>query len=591
MMKTFDVEKGPFLNSKNKTSKMMLHLFIALLPIIIFSFYKNGVIPYNAGLTDIKGLLLPLMVIILPALTSFLTEMLYASIFLKTDALKYVKNSFSFYPGLFLGLIMPLNTPFSMLILGAFIATLIGKLLFGGFGNNIFNPALVGRLFIITAYAITFGKYAYHNSYELDTIASSTPLTNASLVEGIGSYNELVRPYGSLMNFFVGTIPGAVGETSALLCIIAFIYLTLTKTIKWRIPVFYIGTVFVMAFIIGLFNDLERTYSLFQILSGGLMFGAVFMATDPVTSPTTFVGQALYGISLGILTIIFRHLTPFPEGVLTSILTMNMLVFIIDKIGVRARFNIKRSIPYFSVLSILLLGISCYIGIGYRKGNNTETDPNFEIYSKEVNGDTVTYMVGEKGYSSTLKAQIVITNNNVVSYEVLEQNDSYYSKITQANYINTLIKNQTKLNDVDTVAGVTFTSNGLKKMLINTLEDYKENGNEEIKGEVVIDKDFEVLEHNINGNVHEYIVSKKGFSSKLKLNITIVDNVITNVVVLEQNDSYYGKVLESDYINYLINNQANLENVDTVAGATITSSSLKQALIETLKEYIGDING
>lgn len=591
MMKTFDVEKGPFLSSKNKTSKMMLHLFIALLPIIIFSFYKNGVIPYNAGLTDIKGLLLPLMVVILPALTSFLTEMLYASIFLKTDALKYVKNSFSFYPGLFLGLIMPLNTPFSMLILGAFIATLIGKLLFGGFGNNIFNPALVGRLFIITAYAITFGKYAYHNSYELDTIASSTPLTNASLVEGIGSYNELVRPYGSLMNFFVGTIPGAVGETSALLCIIAFIYLTLTKTIKWRIPVFYIGTVFVMAFIIGLFNDLERTYSLFQILSGGLMFGAVFMATDPVTSPTTFVGQALYGMSLGILTIIFRHLTPFPEGVLTSILTMNMLVFIIDKIGVRARFNLKRSIPYFSVLAILLLGISCYIGISYRKGNNTETDPNFEIYSKEVNGDTVTYMVGEKGYSSTLKAKIVITNNNVVSYEVLEQNDSYYSKITQANYINTLIKNQTKLNDVDTVAGVTFTSNGLKKMLNYTLEDYKENGNEEIKGEVVIDKDFEVLEHNINGNVHEYIVSKKGFSSKLKLNITIVDNIITNVVVLEQNDSYYGKVLESDYINYLINNQANLENVDTVAGATITSSSLKQALIETLKEYMGDING
>lgn len=590
-MKTFDVEKGPFLSSKNKASKMMLHLFIALLPIIIFSFYKNGIIPYKAGLTDIKGLFLPLMVVILPSLTSFLTEMLYASIFLKTDALKYVKNSFSFYPGLFLGLIMPLNTPFSMLILGAFIATLIGKLLFGGFGNNIFNPALVGRLFIITAYAITFGKYVYHNSYELDTIASSTPLTNASLVEGIGSYNELVRPYGSLMNFFVGTIPGAVGETSALLCIVAFIYLTLTKTIKWRIPVFYIGTVFIMAFIIGLFNDLERTYSLFQILSGGLMFGAIFMATDPVTSPTTFVGQALYGMSLGILTIIFRHLTPFPEGVLTSILTMNMLVFIIDKIGVRARFNLKRSIPYFSVLAILLLGISCYIGISYRKGTDTETDPNFEIYSKEVNGDTVTYMVGEKGYSSTLKAKIVITNNNVVSYEVLEQNDSYYSKITQANYINTLIKNQTKLNDVDTVAGVTFTSNGLKKMLNYTLEDYKENGNEEIKGEVVIDKDFEVLEHNVDGSSHNYIISKKSFSGKMKLSITIINNVITNITVLEQNDSYYGKILESDYINYLINNQANLENVDTVAGATITSSSFKQALIETLKEYIGDING
>lgn len=590
-MKTFDVKKGPFLNSKNKASKMMLHLFIALLPIIIFTFYKNGVIPYRAGLTDVKGLFLPLTVIILPALTSYLTEMLYASIFLRKDALEYVRNSFSFYPGLFLGLIMPLNTPFSMLILGAFIATLVGKLLFGGFGNNIFNPALVGRIFIITAYAITFGKYAYHNSYELDTIASSTPLTNASIVEGIGSYNELVRPYGSLMNFFIGTIPGAVGETSALLCIIAFIYLTLTKTIKWRIPVFYVGTVFIMAFIIGLFNNLERTYSLFQILSGGLMFGAVFMATDPVTSPTTYVGQSLYGISLGILTIVFRHLTPYPEGVLTSILTMNMLVFIIDKIGVRARFNFKKSLPYFSTLIVLLLVISCYIGLSYRKSNDIETDPNFQIYSKEINGNTVTYMVGEKGYSSTLKAKIVIKDDNVISYEVLEQNDSYYSKITQANYLDTLVKNQNKLNEVDTIAGVTFTSNGLKKMLNYTLEDYKENGNEEIKGEVVIDKDFEVLEHNINGNVHEYIVSKKGFSSKLKLNITIIDNIITNVVVLEQNDSYYNKILESDYINYLINNQTKLESVDTVAGATITSSSLKIALIETLKIHMGDTNG
>lgn len=589
-MKTFETETGPFIDSKNKTSKMMLHLFIALLPIIIFSFYKNGIIPYQHDLTDIKGLFLPLIVVLLPSLTSFLTEMLYASLFLKTDALKYVKNSFSFYPGLFLGLIMPLNTPFSMLILGAFIATLVGKLLFGGFGNNIFNPALVGRLFIITAYAITFGKYIYHNSYEIDTIASSTPLTNASLVEGIGSYETLIKPYGSLMNFFIGTIPGAVGETSALLCIIAFIYLTITKTIKWRIPVFYILTVFIMSFIIGAFNDLERTYSLFQILSGGLMFGAVFMATDPVTSPTTFVGQTLYGMSLGLLTIIFRHLTPYPEGVLTSILTMNMLVFIIDKIGVKARFNMKKSIPYFLALIILIIYISCYIGISYKKDSKENSDPNYEIYSKTIDGNTVTYMVGEKGYSSIIKAKIVITNDKVVLYEVLEQNDSYYAKVSQANYIDTLLKNQNEVNDVDTVAGVTFTSNGLKKMLINTLNDYKNNKNEEIEGNVVIDKDFEVIDKKLDGDIYTYIVLKKGFSSKLKLSITIVNNVITNIIVLEQNDSYYDRVLASDYINYLINNQQSIDDVDTVAGATVTSSAIKQAIIETLEVYAGDIN-
>lgn len=585
----FEVENGPFLKSKNKTSKMMLHLFIALLPIIIFSFYKNGIIPYQKGLTDIKGLLLPLMVIILPTLTSFLTEILYATIFLKKDGLDYVKNSFSIFPGLFLGLIMPLNTPFSMLILGAFIATFIGKIIFGGFGNNIFNPALIGRLFIITAYSATLGGYIYHNAYELDTIASSTPLSNAGVISGIGSYQTLVKPYGNLMNFFIGTIPGAVGETSALLCLVAFLYLTITKTIKWRIPVFYISTVFIMSFIIGAFNDLERTYSLFQILSGGLMFGAVFMATDPVTSPTTFIGQVLYGISLGILTVVFRNLTPYPEGVLTSILTMNMLVFIIDSIGVKSRFNKKYAVPFFVILITLSLIISCYIGLRY-KNVPTDVDNDFQIYSKTIDGDTVTYMVGEKGYSSILKAKIIIENNKVTDMVVLEQNDSYYSKVENENYINSLIKNQESLDNFDTIAGCTFTSNGLKKMLINTLNDYKNNKNEEIKGNVEIESDFEVLDKSIDGNIYTYIVSKKSFSGKMKLKISIVDSYITNVIVLEQNDSYYNKILESDYVNYLINNQKNLDNVDTVAGATISSNSFKKAIEETLKQYKEDIN-
>lgn len=585
----FEVENGPFLKSKNKTSKMMLHLFIALLPIIIFSFYKNGIIPYQKGLTDIKGLLLPLMVIILPTLTSFLTEILYATIFLKKDGLDYVKNSFSIFPGLFFGLIMPLNTPFSMLILGAFIATFIGKIIFGGFGNNVFNPALIGRLFIITAYSVTLGGYIYHNAYELDTIASSTPLSNAGVISGIGSYQTLVKPYGNLMNFFIGTIPGAVGETSALLCLVAFLYLTITKTIKWRIPVFYISTVFIMSFIIGAFNDLERTYSLFQILSGGLMFGAVFMATDPVTSPTTFTGQVLYGISLGILTVVFRNLTPYPEGVLTSILTMNMLVFIIDSIGVKSRFNKKYAVPFFVILITLSLTLSCYIGLRY-KNVSTDVDNDFQIYSKTIDGDTVTYMAGEKGYSSILKAKIIIKNNKVTDMVVLEQNDSYYSKVENENYINSLIKNQESLDNLDTIAGCTFTSNGLKKMLINTLNDYKNNKNGEIKGNVEIESDFEVLDKSIDGNIYTYIVSKKSFNGKMKLEISIVDSYITNVIVLEQNDSYYNKILESDYVNYLINNQKNLDNVDTVAGATISSNSFKKAIEETLKQYKEDIN-
>ena len=389
-MKNFIVKDGPFLKSKDTTKKMMLNLLIALLPIAFFNIYKNGIIPYQNNKISFISIFYPLLFVLIPTITSCLVETLYGFIFLKKrkkDILKFIVNSFSIFPGLFLGLILPINTPISIVILGAVVATVIGKLVYGGFGNNIFNPALIGRLFVISTYAIVIsGAGGYLNSYEVDTISSSTPLSNANVIEGIGTYETLVSPYGNLLNFFIGTIPGAVGETSALLCLLAFIYLTVTKTIKWKIPLTYVTIVFVMTYIIGSINNLGIWYPLFQILSGGLMFGAVFMATDPVTSPTTPVGQVLYGLFLGILTVVFRYLTPYPEGVLTSILTMNMFVFILDRIGATARFNLKKSIiPYICALA-LIIGLSIYVGNKFYKIENA-TDPNFTIESKNSEGE------------------------------------------------------------------------------------------------------------------------------------------------------------------------------------------------------------
>ena len=239
---------GPYIKNKNSTNKIMSHLIISLLPIVLFSFYKNGIIPFIHHKTNIIGMIYPLIFILIGNLSTGLFEALYVKFILKEKDLKnYLINSYSFIPGLFLSLILPINTPISILILGSFVSSIIGKMLFGGFGNNIFNPALIGRLFIISTYAIVItNNGGYLNSYEIDTISSATPLSNVSIVEGIGTYETLVTPYGTLLDFFVGTIPGAVGETSALLCIIAFIYLTVTKTIKWRIPAFYVNTVFIM---------------------------------------------------------------------------------------------------------------------------------------------------------------------------------------------------------------------------------------------------------------------------------------------------------------------------------------------------------
>ena len=457
---------GPFIKSEKDTNDIMRHLMIALAPIVLFAYIKNGLIPFVKGYTDVIGLFYPLIFIIIGAASTFAFETIYKLIFEKKKFKDAINNSYSIFPGLFLGLILPINTPIIILIIAGFVSSIIAKMLFGGFGNNIFNPALVGRLFVISVYALVIGKSGgYLNSYELDTISSGTPLTNASLINGIGTYETLVKPYGSLLNFFVGTIPGAVGETSAFLCLLGLIYLTYFKAVKWKIPVTYIATVFAITYIIGEMNDLGIWYPLFQILSGGLMFGAVFMATDPVTSPVTPIGQILYGMFLGILTVIFRFLTPFPEGVLTSILTMNMLVVILDKIGAIARFNFKITLIPFIIAWILILGL----GIGISKNMKTEKkDTNFNIVEKKKEENKTTYIVTQKGYSSTIKAKIVIDNKKVTELTILEQNDSFYQKVEDENFINRIKENP----EADTVTGATITSTAIKTMLKNTLNDY-----------------------------------------------------------------------------------------------------------------------
>ena len=238
---------GPYLRTNNDTKKIMNNVILALIPIIIFAIYKNGYIPFSHNKIIFIEMFRPLLNIFVGVITSFVIEFIYYKLIKRNNNYKY---SYSIFPGLFLALILPLKTPIYIIAIGSFVATL-SKLLFGGFGKNKLNPALVGYVFIFVFFSSIFSTNNYFNTYEIDTISSSTPLTNASMISDIGSYEKLVKPYGNLMNFFIGTIPGSMAETSAVLCLLAFLYLTLTKTIKWRIPVFYISTVFLITFGIG----------------------------------------------------------------------------------------------------------------------------------------------------------------------------------------------------------------------------------------------------------------------------------------------------------------------------------------------------
>lgn len=467
----FNVLKGPFVKSKNSTHKIMLNLLIALFPIIIFSFYKNGIVLYKNDKTDLFGMFYPLLFIITGIITSFLTETLYSFIFLKkknNELKEYILNSFSIFPGLFVSLVLPLNTPIEILIIGCVVAVIIGKMLYGGFGHNIFNPALIGCLFVLTCYGSIINKNGgYINKYELDTIGSATPLTNYKIIGDIGTYDTVVKPFGSIKDFLIGNIPGTVGETCSFLIILAFIYLVFNRVIKWKIPVIYVGTVFTMTFIIGSIAGVGSWYPLFHILSGGLLFGAVFMATDPVTSPVTSVGQIIYAMFLGILTVVCRFLTSAPEGVLTSILTMNMFVMLLDRIGSSNKYSIKKiAIPLIIGLS-LLIGISIYIGNRFNHPN--DKDYNFKLIEKTNDY----YVVSQKGNGGPIKAKLYIKNNEITKIEILDSNETenYYKLVEEANYTDKLIQNQNNLKNVDTVSGATISSTALKKMFINVKED------------------------------------------------------------------------------------------------------------------------
>lgn len=473
-MKDMKVVKGPYIKDKGSTNKMMMHLMISLLPIIIFSFYKNGIVPYNNGHANFIEMLFPLIFIFTGAVSTFMVELIYARLVLKKqiDQLKsYMKSTFAIFPGLFLALILPINTPILILVFGAIIATVVGKIMFGGFGNNIFNPALIGCLFAVLIYGpLIASNGGYLNKMEQISTTSATPLSNISTVEGIGDYDTLVKPYGSLLNFGIGTVPGAIGETSAILCLISMIYLLIFKVIKWQIPIIYISTVFGLTCMIGSLNGLSIWYPIFQIMSGGLIFGAVFMATDPVTSPVTPIGQTLYALFLGILTVAIRYLTPYPEGVLTSILTLNMFVFIFDRIGAKSRFNFNKVGPYFVVAWSLIIGLGFYIGNGYKKTDIV--DSNFKVISTEKIDDRTIYIVQQKGFSGNIEASIIIENDSLQSIDIINISDDYYPKIKGVKYIDNLLENQTTIEEVDTVSGATITSSAIKNMIINVMKEH-----------------------------------------------------------------------------------------------------------------------
>jgi electron transport complex protein RnfD len=327
----FKIKKAPYLKFwKSNVSNMMFHVVLALIPAMLFSFYLYGLDAVIIVVTSIA--------------TMLFTEFLYCKV-TKIEVPTY--NYSTLVSAIIYALILPNDMPIVYVVIGAFFGIYVGKLIFGGLGANIFNPAGVARIFVV----LSFGAHlAYNVPAIVDTVATATPLaivkTNVLSLDVLNSY--------SLWDMFVGTIPGSIGETSAIAILLGAFWLIIQRVADFRKMISMVGAVAFLSAVAAVTAGMPvLDYVLMNVLSGGLLFGAVFMITDPVSAPLTAPSRIIYATLAGFLTFFIRIFGGFPEGVVLAILFMNVFTPALDyHLFSTTTFNRKWFISYGAIIVI-----------------------------------------------------------------------------------------------------------------------------------------------------------------------------------------------------------------------------------------------
>jgi len=334
MEKNFYVSSSPHVHSKESIPKIMWTVNATLIPSAIGAVYFFGV--------------RALWIMLVAILSAVLTEMLSTKMLNKPMS---VADGSAVLTGILLAYNVPVSAPLWMVAVGSFFAIAVGKMVFGGLGFNPMNPALLGRSFLLASWPThmtIFEKVVPRGGTTpgiegIDILTSATPLNalkqSQAILANPAEYGDQItqahevigKLYDSLGNLFIGRVGGCIGETSVLLLLIGAVYLMYKRYIGWKIPFMYIGTVALLSWIFGGSDGLFTGNVLFHILSGGLILGAFYMATDMVTTPVTFYGRILFGVGCGVITVLIRQIGGYPEGVSYSILLMNLLTPLLDR--------------------------------------------------------------------------------------------------------------------------------------------------------------------------------------------------------------------------------------------------------------------
>lgn len=317
------VTPGPHIKNPEGTTTIMADVIIALIPALVMSIITFG----------FRALVVTLTCVI----ACVLSEAIFNKISRKDLS---ITDLSAVVTGILLAFNLPVTIPLWIAVIGCVVAIIVAKMIFGGIGQNFVNPALGGRAFLVLSWTAAMTTWTIPGQSlslfgdNVDALTSATPMVQ--LQAG-------TMPNASLFDMFIGQTGGCLGETSALMLLAGFCYLLYRKVVAPTIPVAYLGTVFVLAYLFPAGND-PLTFALAHILGGGVMLGALFMATDYTTSPVTRKGQIIFGIGCGLLTIFIRFFASAVEGVTFSILIMNALVFLIDKYTFPKRFGAPKKV-------------------------------------------------------------------------------------------------------------------------------------------------------------------------------------------------------------------------------------------------------
>lgn len=379
----FNFHVSPSLKGNLTTKEIMKELTLGLLLVFVLAVF------YYASAYGSRYALQAILLLVCSLVTTLVCEFLFAKI-RKRDPKKEIQNSFGWVTAIILTLMVPISTrPYALIISTAF-AIIFGKMLFGGFGHNIFNPAAVGR-------AVIFATFT-GASTNLVTSATPTALiansygwvpANADALDGF------ISQVGGWSSLFLGTYPGALGETFTIAIVLIGIFLIVRKIIDWRVPVVYLGTIFVMTAIVAIITGVGSYhgipgfiwYPVLHLILGGVVFGAFFMLTDPVTSPTSAAGRTIFALGAGILTVLIRLTGNLPEGCLYSILLMNMMTPLIESLLDGKQLDILKKAKHgFIYLALVGLAITIFAACSVHPVSNPKGEKEAKVVENvEVN--------------------------------------------------------------------------------------------------------------------------------------------------------------------------------------------------------------